>query len=94
MLKCIYLCIYVYNVYTFNIYSMVIGSTSMNILLLVLCRCVAFFREHEMTELEDCGFELFYAVNLFCDNTIYYNILLCMHRYSENLEDDLFGAFV
>lgn len=47
---------------TYNIYSMVIGSTSMNILLLVLCRCVAFFRGHEMTEQENCGFGLFYAV--------------------------------
>lgn len=28
---------------TYNIYSRVIGSTSMNILLLVLYRCVAFF---------------------------------------------------
>lgn len=59
---------------TYNIYPMVIESTSMNILLLVLYRCVAFFREHEMTELEDCGLGLFYVLHLFCDNTIYYNI--------------------
>lgn len=64
MLKCTYM--------TYNIYSMVVGSTSVNILLFVLCRCMTFFKEHEMTELEDCGFVLFYVVNLFCDNTIYY----------------------